>query len=351
VIYDVIVIGAGPAGSQAAISAAHQMRYVLLLNAGLVSSRKGRAFWSKSVEFEDVPVFPGLTGPALRKQLDAWIEAHPVTEFKIGDTNRKSGIVHQGGVVLTVTRNDSGAFDVETSTAALKSGVEKTVEHFVGHTIVIASGFEDVWPEIEINEEAESTFKQHQMIFRYAGNRRGWHVCIRCDGHLHVDEHLCVLAVGDAAYDITVGAQDFTDKISILTNGRPHGMSDAVLAKAKERGIDIIEGKIARHIGQKTELLGLELEDGRELMFSGFLVDEGLTPNTAYLDSWEYRKDDEGLIIVDDDRQMLDSDGSKIPGLFAAGDILSGERNLIATSSALGQDAGLAASDTLRKWK
>ena len=94
----------------------------------------------------------------------------------------------------------------------------------------------------------------------------------------------------------------------------------------------------------------MELEDGRELAFSGFLVDEGLTPNTAFLDGWDYQKDDEGLIVVDDDRQMLDGTGEKIPGLFAAGDLLSGERNLIATSFALGQDAGLAASDSLRTW-
>jgi len=100
----------------------------------------------------------------------------------------------------------------------------------------------------------------------------------------------------------------------------------------------------------KTELIGLEFEDGKELEFSGFLVDEGLVPNTACLDSWDYRKDEEGLIIADGDRQMLDADGNKIAGLFAAGDILSGERNLIATSFALDQDAGLAASDALRKW-
>jgi thioredoxin reductase (NADPH) len=348
--YDVIVIGAGPAGCQAAISAAHQMRHVLLLNAGLIRSRKGRAFWSKSVEIEDVPVFPGVTGPALRKELDGWIDAHPITEFTIAGEKRKSGIVHQAGVVLKVTRKDDGTFELETSTAALKQGVEPTIEHFAGKALVIAAGFEDVWPDIETNSEAESTFKQHQMVFRYAGNKRGWHVCVRCDGHLHVDEHLCVLAVGDEAYEITIGAQDFTDKITIMTNGRPHGLSDEILEKVKARNIDIVEEKIVRHIGQKTELLALELEDGRELAFSGFLVDEGLTPNTAFLDGWDYQKDDEGLIVVDDDRQMLDGTGEKIPGLFAAGDLLSGERNLIATSFALGQDAGLAASDSLRTW-
>jgi|TARA_B110000116_G_C16442000_1_gene405331 hypothetical protein len=46
------------------------------------------------------------------------------------------------------------------------------------------------------------------------------------------------------------------------------------------------------------------------------------------------------LILVDDDCQMLHTDGNKIPGLLAAGDILWGELNLIATSFDLGQDSG-----------
>ena len=36
-IYDVAVIGAGPAGTQAAVSASHQMRHVLVLHSGKVS--------------------------------------------------------------------------------------------------------------------------------------------------------------------------------------------------------------------------------------------------------------------------------------------------------------------------
>src|SRR5690606_10013146 len=112
-----------------------------------------------------------------------------------------------------------------------------------------------------------------------------------------------------------------------LTNGRPHGFTPAVLKQAKERGIEIIETKIERHIGKGTDLLGLRLEDGRELFFDGFLVDEGLVPNTGFLEGWDVRTDEEGLLVVDEDGQVLDSKGDPVPGLFAAGDIVSGARN------------------------
>lgn len=349
-VYDVAVIGAGPAGAQAAISAAHQMRHVLVIDAGEVSQRKGRAYWSKSVEIEDAPVFPGITGPNLMKALRAWMESRPVREYSISGKKRLTGIEIRGGVVLALQK-EGDLFELRTSVEKLKPGVPLSIESFFARTVVVASGFEDGWPDIEVDKSAERLFERYKTVFRYAGNAKGWHLCIRCDGHLHVDQHLALVGVGDEIYGASLGAQDFTEKITILTNGRPHGMSPAILAQAKARGIEIIETKIKRHIGKGTDLLGLELEDGRELYFDGFLVDEGLEPNTQFLEGWDVQTDEEGLLVVNEDGQLLDGAGAPVPGLFAAGDIVSGTRNLIATAIALGQNAGLSASDSLRKWK
>ena len=348
-IYDVTVIGAGPAGAQAAVSASHQMRHVLVLHSGKVSFNRGRAYWSKSVEIEDAPVFPGIIGPNFAKELMRWMESRPVVDFMIGGEKRKTGIDIRDGLVRKLEWNRD-LFELEASTKTLKRGTDLAIEHFKSRTVVVAAGFDDKWPDIEFEPDAERLYKQYATVFRYAGNRKGWHVCIRCDGHLHVNEHLALLGVGDYIYEAAIGAQDFTDKITILTNGRPHGMSPPVLEQIRKRKINIIETKIKRHIGEKTNLLGFEMIDGSELFFHGFLVDEGLIPNTKFLEGWNYQKDEEGLIIANEDMQMLDSKGEPIPGLFAAGDIISGERNLIATAFALGQEAGLSASDSLRRW-
>ena len=348
-IYDVAVIGAGPAGVQAAVSASHQMRHVLVLHSGKVSFSRGRAYWSKSVEIEDAPVFPGIIGPNFAKELMRWMESRPVVDFMIGGERRKTGIDVRDGLVRTLKRNGD-LFELEASTKTLKRNTDLEIAHFKSRTVVVAAGFDDKWPDIEFEPGAERLYKQYTTVFRYAGNRKGWHVCIRCDGHLHVNEHLALLGVGDYIYEAAIGAQDFTDKITILTNGRPHGMSPPVLEQIQEHKINIIETKIKRHIGEKTNLLGFEMIDGSELFFHGFLVDEGLIPNTKFLEGWNYQKDEEGLIIANEDMQMLDSKGAPIPGLFAAGDIISGERNLIATAFALGQEAGLSASDSLRRW-
>ena len=348
-IYDVTVIGAGPAGTQAAVSASHQMRHVLVLHSGKVSFSRGRAYWSKSVEIEDAPVFPGIIGPNFAKELMAWMESRPVTDFMLGEEHRKTGIEIRDGMVTRLMLNND-VFEIEASTKTLKKDNPLQIEHFKSRTVVVASGFDDKWPDIEFQADAERLYKQYATVFRYAGNRKGWHVCIRCDGHLHVNEHLALLGVGDYIYEAAIGAQDFTDKITILTNGRPHGMSAPILKQIQERKIQIIDTKIKRHIGEKTDLLGFEMIDGTDHFFHGFLVDEGLIPNTKFLDGWDYQKDEEGLIIANEDMQMLDTDGEPIPGLFAAGDIISGERNLIATAFALGQEAGLSASDSLRKW-
>lgn len=349
-VYDVAVIGAGPAGSQAAISAAHQMRHVLVIDAGPVSQRKGRAYWSKSVEIEDAPVFPGITGPKLIKALHDWMGSRPVTEVTIAGERRLTGIDVKPGMVLQLNRFGE-TLELVTSVDKLKEDEPLTIVKYYARAVVVASGFEDVWPDIEVDESAKRLMEKHRVLFRYAGNAKGWHVCIRCDGHLHLDRHIAIVGVGDYVYGTAFGAQDFTDKITILTNGRPHGMSPPVLRQIEERGIEIIETKIKRHIGRGTDLLGLELEDGRELYYDGFWVDEGLEANTQFLEGWDVQTDEEGLLVVDEDGQVLDQAGKPVPGLFAAGDIVAGTRNLIATAMGLGQNAGLSASDSLRKWK
>ena len=98
-IYDVAVIGAGPAGAQAAVSASHQMRHVLVLHSGKVSFSRGRAYWSKSVEIEDAPVFPGIIGPHFAKELMQWMESRPVVDFMLGGEKRKTGIDIRDGLV------------------------------------------------------------------------------------------------------------------------------------------------------------------------------------------------------------------------------------------------------------
>lgn len=361
-VFDVAVIGSGPAGAQAAVSAAHQMRSVLVVEAGGVSQRKGRAFWNKSVDFLDVPVFPGITGPKLSQALVAWMGAQPGHVVTISGVSRHSGIWRRAGMVLRVTRGEApdGApapagylFEIEASTKALKPGVPLTVERFRARSLVIASGFEDVWPDIEVTEGADRLYQSHRVMFRYAGNRKGWHVCIRCDGHLHVDEHLAIVASGDFGWHVARGAQDFTAKATIFTNGEPPALSEARLAVLKERGIAIETEPIVAHIGKGNDLLGLRLASGREVMADGFFVDYGLKANREYLrpeDGWDPKVDDEGLLVVDDDGAVLGQDDEPIPGLFAAGDIVSGEYNLIATAFGLGQNAGLAAADMMRAW-
>jgi hypothetical protein len=113
---------------------------------------------------------------------------------------------------------------------------------------------------------------------------------------------------------------------------------------------NIDERKIVRHIGEKTNLLGFEMEDGEELFFHGCFVDEGLEPNTRFLAGWDIGTDGDGLVKVDEDGQVVDAAGEPVPGLYAAGDLVAGERNLIAASFGMGQNAGLCASDSLRKW-
>ena len=358
------VIGAGPAGAQAAVSAAHQMRHVLVLDAAPISQRKGRAYWSKSVELQDAPVFPGITGPRFARALQEWMDYQPVRPVTIGGRRRLAGIERRPGLVVRLTRVPpqegerapaGHLFRLQASVAPLgKDGAAPpAAEDFLARAVVVASGFDDLWPDIEVEEGARRLYQKYRTVFRYAGNRKGWHVCIRCDGHLHVDEHLAVLANGDLAWGIVRGAQDFTDKMTILTNGEPPSFSERQLGdppRAQDRRRRRSRRRPHRE-GHRPPRPAPRR--GAELFFDGFILDYGLQPLTEYLqagDGWSLQRDEDGLLAVDEDGQVLDEAGEPVPGLFAAGDIVAGQRNLIATAFGLGQNAGLAASDLMREW-
>ena len=129
IIYDVAVIGAGPAGVQAAVSASHQMRHVLVLHSGKVSFSRGRAYWSKSVEIEDAPVFPGIIGPHFAKELMKWMESRPVVDFMLGSEKRKTGIDIRDGMVAKIIRNGD-LFELEASTKTLKQNTSSEMASF-----------------------------------------------------------------------------------------------------------------------------------------------------------------------------------------------------------------------------
>ncbi len=342
-VFDVAVIGMGPAGAQAAVSAWHQGRDVLVLDAGEVSQRKGRAYWAKSVEIEDIPFVAPVTGPKLRAQVQARLRA-----LAPGAPGAR-GVTLRGAYVLRVARAGD-AFALEASTGPLRDGKIVARETFAARTVVVATGFEDGWPEIELDAAGRRMLERYRTVFRYAGNQSGWHLCIRCDGHLHHGQHFVFLGVGEEIYEAALGAQDFTSSITILTNGRPPGLPQAVLRQAQARDIRIDTRRIARHIGQGTRLEGVVFEDGEELLADGFLTDEGLEPNTAFLEDFALQRSADGLLRVGESGEALRLDGTPEPGLYVAGDLVAGARKLIAAAAASGQDAGLAASDSLRRW-
>src|SRR5688500_218432 len=95
------------------------MRHVLLLDAGPISQRKGRAYWSKSVAFQDVPVFGAITGPKFTRALRHWTEHHPIRTATIANQARQTGIHYQPASVLRVTRTPTNLLQIQSTTQPL----------------------------------------------------------------------------------------------------------------------------------------------------------------------------------------------------------------------------------------
>src|SRR5687768_1524748 len=120
------------------------MRHVLLLDAAPISQRKGRAYWSKSVAFQDVPVFGAITGPKFTQALREWTGHHPVRTVTIANRERLTGIEYRAGYVLRVRRSGEsgdvpqGLLEIEASTAPLpRAGEAAQTETFLARRLVV----------------------------------------------------------------------------------------------------------------------------------------------------------------------------------------------------------------------
>ena len=292
------------------------------------ATSKGGAFWSKSVQIEDAPRLRGGSSAATScgRYANGWTAArcakggnrrpHPAHRYRVPTRLRAQAPGAQ--------RRADAVLRWKTSVEPLRS--ERPIKHTPlpgPGTVVVASGFDDVWPDIEVNEQAERLYQRYQTVFRFAGNRRGWHVLYS------LRRAFCTLTSTSPSspWETTpsappVAPQDFTSKITILTNGRPprpSGRRD--LANRAGAGYRDCRDPKSRHTSASAPTCSdFGLPTVPSVYFDGFPGGRGADPQHA-VSRWlgTCRPTRRGLLIVNDDRQVLTSAGEPVPGLFAAG--------------------------------
>lgn len=302
-LYDVIIIGSGPAGLSAGLYAARAKMKTLILERNKAGGQ--------IVITHEVANYPGsvenATGPSLIARMVEQADS-------FGAERKKDNII-----------------DVDFSGKIKVVKGEK--EEYHGKTVIVATG---AYPRpIGCPGEAELTGK-------------GVSYCATCDADFFQDFEVFVIGGGDSAVEEALYLTKFARKVTIVhrrdqlraaksiqekafKNPKMDFMWDSVITEIKGDGV--VESAIFKNVktGETTEYFAPE-EDGTFgiFVFVGFLPINELVKGKVELD-------EAGYVITDDNMN------TNVPGVFAAGDIRVKSLRQVVTAAGDGAIAAVQA--------
>lgn len=276
-IENVVILGTGPAGLTAAIYAARAN-----LNPLCVSGSQPGGQLTITSEVENYPGFPsGVQGPELMEHFRQQAERFH-TRFKEGDVQK----VDLSKRPFKITLADGS--EIRTK------------------TLIIATG-------------ASAKLLGLPQEKKLMG--RGVSACATCDGFFFRNQEIAVVGGGDTAMEEANFLTRFAKSVTLIHRRDSFRaskvMQDRVLNNPK---VKVIYDTVVEDILGEQEVVGLKIKNLKtgvmsELPVTGFFVAIGHQPNTGLFQG-QLDMNDTGYLHI-----QLGSTKTKIPGVFAAGDV------------------------------
>lgn len=291
--YDVIIIGAGPAGLTAGIYAARADLKTLLIERYGAGGQILNTY-----EVDNYPGLPGVTGAELGGAMSDHLDRFKVERV----TAEVESVDFREGAHTIIT--DAGTF--------------------TGKTVILATGNSPKKLMIPGEEELAGA---------------GVSYCATCDGAFFKKRTVAVIGGGDVAVEDAIFLARGCEKV-YLVHRRDELRAARILQKALLAlpNVEVKWDSIPKEIKGTEEgmVQGLVIEnvktgDQAVLDVAGVFIATGNTPNGSYTDAVD--KDEKGYIIADE------SCKTSIPGVFAAGDIRSKRLRQVSTAVADGANA------------
>lgn len=307
-IWDVIMVGAGPAALSAAVYTSREDITTLLFEKGAIGGLAAVTDW-----IDNYPGFPkGIAGLELAENLRLQAE--------------RFGAVIELGDVLSVQRKGDH-IELDTTSGPFKA-----------RTVLLATGSD--WKKIGVPGEKE-----------YFG--RGVHYCATCDGAFYREKRLAVIGGGNSAVQEAIFLTRYASHIDLIVRGDSFRASEVLQHELKKH-----TDKITVHLNTTTDeivavdnkidhVVGTRKTTGKQVTFpvDGVFVFVGLQPNTQFLKGSGVDLDEIKLIKTND--HLMTS----VKGIFAAGDVRSGATMQIASATGEGATAALEIREYLDNLK
>jgi alkyl hydroperoxide reductase subunit F len=299
-VWDVAVVGGGPAGITAAMYAARKNLSTILIAMDL----GGQVGVTHLVT--NYPGMPVVEGPELVRLMFEQAYLY--------------GLERMLGERVDAIRVDGRAKVLE-----LASGREVKAR-----SVILASGAEK--RKLEIPGEDE-----------FAG--RGVVYCSTCDGPFYRDKKIAIIGGGSSALEAAVEMSGIAKKVHVVSRGPWSGeewLRDKTAAAPGIRPLTGYEPVEIRggEIVEQLVIRDIETRKLRTLVVDGVFIEVGLSPNSALVLDLA-RTNQRGEVIVDE------WGDTGVRGVFAAGDVTANKQKQIVIAAGEGAKAALAAFDYL----
>lgn len=296
-IYDVVIIGSGPAGLTAAIYTTRANLKTLLI---------GGVKWGGQLMLttlvENFPGFPeGIQGPELMGQIRKQAEHHGAeildVNFQKGDFTKKP---------FTITTEDGKTYS--------------------GKSVIIATGADTKW--LGVPGEMEKI-------------GRGVSSCAPCDAPFFRNKQVLVAGGGDSAMEEAIVLTNFATHVTVVHRRDELKASKIMQDKARSNPkiTFLLDTQITEIVGEE-KVTGVKLKNNKsgeekEMAIDGIFVAIGHIPNSKVFEG--INRDDKGFI------QVQEHTKTNVDGVFVAGDVHDREYMQAVTAAGFGCAAALEA--------
>lgn len=277
-MYELVIIGGGPAGVAAGVYASRKHLKTLFI------TKEWGGQSTVSTDIQNWIGTPSISGTQLANDLKKHLETY------------------------------AGSY-VDIKAGALATKIEKTAE---GFTVLLDNG--ESFATKAVLVASGSKRRQLPAINADIFEHKGLTYCASCDGPMFSDMDVAVIGGGNAAFETAAQLQAYAKSVTLLQRG-DHYKADPITVEkvlANENVTGILHTQVKEVIGDKF-VSGLTYTDtatgeDKTLNVAGIFVEIGMIPNTDFL---------EGVVELDEYKRVaIDpwTQKTNTPGIWAAGD-------------------------------
>ncbi|MBU4509972.1 FAD-dependent oxidoreductase [bacterium] len=292
-MYDLIIIGAGPAGITAAVYAARKKMNILVITKDI----GGQASWSGDIQ--NYTGYQFISGPELAIKFEEHMRKF---DFEIKENEEVKEVTSRNEKLFIKTDKDN----YQTKVAIVASGKKSR----------------------ELGVPGEQEFKNKGLTY-----------CATCDGPLFAGRDVAVIGGGNSALDAALQLIKIANRIYII-NFTDNLTGDGIMQEKirADKKVSIFNNSRVKEILGDSFVQAIKIEEDKEektLDVQGIFVEIGLIPNSDF--AVDLEKNERKEIVVNQRNE------TNIPGVFAAGDVTNVPEKQIIIAAGEGAKAVLSA--------